>query len=217
MESSAIDSRTPAARLLRRVAAAALAAALAGCATAPTGPLLLHPVPPALEKYALVQGAIVYSGPGFSVAARPWDYRLVAEECRRSGEPCPFGDDEAAAGRFLFFRLRLDNQSTRTLVFNPMRASLLREAEVPLVAVQNSDLFAFAGDDTAGAEARGKAFRRMSFDTTATVRAGETIERYLVFPSPEEGARQVVLELSDLWLDTKSFDVQFAFEAFPGK
>ena len=92
------------------------------------------------------QGAIVFSGPDFSVSARPWDYRLVAEEFRRAGEPCPFGEDDAAVGRFLFFRVRLENRSTRTLVFNPMRASLLREGEAPRSRLENSDLFAFTGE-----------------------------------------------------------------------
>jgi hypothetical protein len=188
------------------------------CATPkPTGPLLLHPVPPAAEKYSLSQGAIVFSGPGFSVAARPWDYRLVADEFRRAGEPCPFGDDDAQIGRFLFFRVLLENRSARTLVFNPMRASLLIEGEAPLTALENSDLFAFSGEEQAAAEARGRAFRRVSFDITATIRPGQSLERYLVFRSPEEPPRQMTLVLDDLWLDTKSFDLNYAFEAFPGK
>ena len=174
-------------------------------------------MPPTVDKYSLAQGAIVFSGPDFSVSARPWDYRLVAEEFRRAGEPCPFGKDDAEVGRFLFFRVLLENRSTRTLVFNPMRASLLREGEAPLIPLENSDLFAFTGEDPAGAEARGRAFRRVSFDITVTVRPGQSLERYLVFRSPEEAIKQIVLELDDLWLDTKSFDLNFAFETFPGK
>ena len=198
-------------------AAAALALVVAACATKPTGPLLLHPVPPTVDKYSLAQGALVFSGPEFSVSARPWDYRLVAEEFRRTGEPCPFGKDDAEVGRFLFFRVRLENRSTRTLVFNPMRATLLREGEAPLIPLENSDLFTFSGDDLAGAEGRSRAFRRVSFDITVTVRPGQSLERYLVFRSPDDAIRQVVLELDDLWLDTKSFGLKFVFEAFPGK
>jgi len=196
---------------------ALLAVLAAACATKPTGPLLLHPVPPTLDKYSLAQGALVFSGPDFSVSARPWDYRLVAEEFRSSGEPCPFGNDETEVGRFLFFRVRLENRSTRTLVFNPMRASLLREGETPVPPLENSDLFVFAGDDLAGAEARGRAFRRVSFDLTATIRPGQSLERYLVFPAPKDAIKQIALELDDLWLDTKSFGIYFGFEAFPGK
>jgi len=207
-------------RLLQKlVATAALATLCSACATPkPTGPLLLHPVPPTVEKYSLTQGAIVFSGPDFSVSARPWDYRLVEEEFRRAGEPCPFGDDEAQVGRFLFFRVRLENRSVRLLVFNPMRASLLREGEAPASPLENSDLFAFAGEDLAGAEARGRVFRRVSFDITATIRPGQTIERYLVFHAPEEAAKeQFMLTIDDLWLGTKSFDLKFVFESFPGK
>jgi hypothetical protein len=195
----------------------AAALVVAACAVKPTGPLLLHPVPPTVDKYSLTQGAIVFSGPDFSVSARPWDYRLVAEEFRRAGEPCPFGKDDMEVGRFIFFRVLLENRSTRTLVFNPMRASLLREGEAPLLPLENSDLFAFAGEDLAGAEALGRAFRRVSFDITVTVRPGQSLERYLVFRSPDEAIHQVVLELDDLWLDTKSFDLSFVFETFPGK
>jgi len=197
--------------------AGALAAVLASCATKPTGPLLLHPMPPILDKYALRQGALVFSGPDFSVSARPWDYRLVAEEFRRTGEPCPFGEDDAEVGRFLFLRVLLENRSTRTLVFNPMRASLLREGEAPVIPLENSDLFTFAGEDLAGVEERARAFRRVSFDTAVTIRAGQSLERYLVFRSPEEAMKLVVLELDDIWLGTKSFSLKFVFEAFPGK
>ena len=199
-------------------AAAALAAIVAACAAKPAGPLLLHPLPPTGGNYTLSQGAIVFSGPGFSVSARPWDYRLIPEEFRRAGEPCPFGDDEAAVGHFLFFKVRLENRSSHTLVFNPMRASLLRDGEAPGVPLENSDLFAFAGDDMAGAEARGRAFRRVSFDITATIRPGQTLERYLVFRAPQEPAKeQFALTIDDLWLDAKSFDLTFIFESFPGK
>lgn len=219
MGSFVTESRKPASgvRAGSLATAAALAAVFAACAATPTGPLLLHPVPPTIEKYSLVQGAIVFAGPDFKVSARPWDYRLVAEEFRRSVEVCPFGKDDTEVGRFLFFRVLLENRSTRTLVFNPMRTSLLRQGEAPLIPLENSDLFAFAGEDLAGAEARGKAFRRVSFDSTATLRPGQSLERYLVFRSPEEAVKLIVLEIDDLWLDTKSFDLLFVFETFPGK
>lgn len=213
--SGKLSNRQPVAALL---AAAVLATLVVACATPkPTGPLLLHPVPPTAESYSLAQGALVFSGPGFTVAARPWDYRLVAEEFRGSGEPNPFGDNDEAVGRFLFFKVRLENRSARTLVFNPMRASVLREGESPLVPLENSDLFAFAEEGIADAEARGRTFRRVGFDTTVTVRPGQELERYLVFRAPEETAQQVALTLEDLWLDSKSFDLRFTFEAFPGK
>jgi len=221
MGSSVTESRKPAhGNRTRGIAtAAALAVILAACATTkPTGPLLLHPLPPTGEKYSLSQGAIVFSGPDFSVSTRPWDYRLVAEEFQRAGEPCPFGDDEAAVGRFLFFKVRLENRSAHRLVFNPMRASLLREGEAPEAPIENSDLFAFSGEDMAAAEARGRGFRRVSFDVAATIRPGQSLERYLVFRAPAEPAKeQFGLTIDDLWLDAKSFDLKFVFESFPGK
>ena len=219
MASSAIESHgTRRVRVSRLLLATAVAALGAACATpAPKGPLLLHPVPPTAEKYSLSQGAIVFAGPDFTVSARPWDYRLVAEEFRRSGEPSPFGDDEAAVGRFLFFRVRLENASKGTLVFNPMRVSLLRANEAPLAPLENSDIFMFTGDDPVAADARGRAFRRVCFDTTATIRPGQSIERYLVFRAPEEPTKKVMLVIDDLWLGSTSFTLEFPFEAFPGK
>ena len=220
MGSFVTESQKPARgnRTRSLAAAAALAVIIAACATKPLGPLLLHPLPPTVDKYSLSQGAIVFSGPEFSLSARPWDYRLVLEEFQRSGEPCPFGDDETAVGRFLFFRVRLENRSAHTLVFNPMRASLLREGEAPETPIENSDLFAFAGEDMAGAEARGRGFRRVSFDVAATIRPGQSLERYLVFRAPAEPAKeQFGLTIDDLWLDAKSFDLKFVFESFPGK
>lgn len=200
------------------LAAALLGVLFFGCATTkPKGPLLLHPVPPILEDYSLAQGASVFSGPDFSVSVRPWDYRLVAEEFRRTGESSPFGESDEATGRFLFLRVRLENRSARTMVFNPMRASLLRPGEAPLVPLENSDLFAFAGEKIDAAEKQGRAFRRVCFDITATVRPGQTLERYLVFRSPEEEVKQIALAIDDLWLGPKSFDLKFLFEGFPGK
>lgn len=200
------------------LAAAGALACLAACAPArQPGPLLLHPVPPPVEGYSLAQGAIVFAGPDFTVSARPWDYRLVAQELAAGGGPSPFGDGEEGAGRFLFVRLRFENRSTRTLVFNPLRASLLQEGEGPLVPLENSDLFAFAGEDLPGAEARGRTFRRIAFDGAATVRAGETLERLLVFATPEQMKREVGLALDDLWAGSTSYDLRFPFEAYPGK
>lgn len=218
MGSSVTESRKPAhGHRTLKGALAMLAVVMSACAVKSTGPLLLHPVPPTTEKYSLAQGAIVFAGPDFSVSARPWDYRLIAEEFRRTGEPCPFGKDDAEVGRFLFFRVLFENRSARTLVFNPMRASLLREGEAPEIPLENSDLFAFAGEDLVGAEARSKAFRRVSFDISVTIRSGQTLERYLVFRAPEEAAKRIAITIDDLWLDTKSFDLHFVFETFPGK
>lgn len=208
-------ARRRAARLLLATAAFATLAACA--AKKPLGPLLLHPVPPTVENYSLTQGAIVFAGPDFTVSARPWDYRLVASEFSGPGEACPFGDTDAAVGNFLFFRVRLENKSTGTLVFNPLRSSLLRKDEAPLVPLETSDLLMFAGDEAGGAEARGRAFRRVCFDSTASVRPGQALERYLVFRAPKETTKQLVLAVDDLWLGSKSFDLKFTFEAFPGK
>jgi len=199
-----------------RLALCGLALLVACAAPKPQGPLLLHPVPPAADNYALVQGAIVFTGPEFVVSARPWDYRLVAQEFARSGEASPFGKGEEATGRFLFLRVRLENRSSRALVFNPMRAELLPEGKAPLVPLENSDLAIFMGEDLIGSEARAKAFRRTSFDLTATVRPGETLERYLVFPAPEEAPKVMTLTLDELWLGSTSFDLRFGFEAYPG-
>ncbi len=218
MVSSATESPRAARRKWAKLLAAGamLSTIVVACAAA-KGPFLMHPLPPTDKNYSLSQGAIVFSGPDFSVSARPWDYRLVAEEFRRSGEPCPFGENDAQIGRFLFFRVLFDNRSTRTLVFNPMRASLQTKEATPGTPLGDSDLLAFAGEDLAGAEARSRAFRRVSFSITATLRPGQSVERYLVFLSPEEAAKQIVLELDDVWLDTKSFNLKFNFEAFPGK
>ena len=198
--------------------AACALALLCGCAAQkkPQGPLLLHPVPPAADGYALVQGAIVFSGPGFTVSARPWDYRLVAEELARAGEQNPFGKDVPATGKFLFVRVRLENRSTKSLVFNPMLATLESGGETPIIPVENADLVAFADENLEVAEALARVFRRLSFDLTATVPAGGTLERYLVFHSPKEAREEIALRLDDLWLGSSSFDLLFPFEVYPG-
>lgn len=217
MERSSAPDRLPRVRSLGAVAALVLGVLVACGPRALRGPLLLHPTPPSVDGYALDQGAIVYSGPEFSVSARPVDYRLVAKEAALSGEPSPFGEGEEGAGRFLFVRVRLENRSKRALVFNPMRASLLRSEEAPLVPLENSDLVMFAGDDLAGAESVARSFRRLCFDGTTTVRALSSTERLLVFPAPEEAGKEMTLAIDDLWLGSASVDLRFAFEVYPGK
>lgn len=201
----------------RRLLVAAAAALLVACAAPKvTGPLLVHPVPPpAGEPYALAQGALVYAGPGFTVSARPWDWRLVEEELRAAGGKSPFGDKPGETGRFLFFRVRLENRSAKNLVFNPMRAAVLREGEAPVPPLETSDLHAFAGEE-GEADARSRTFRRVGFDAAVTLRPGESLERYLVFRSPAE-AKLLTLALDDLWLGAQDHDLKFGFEAFPGK
>src|SRR3990172_8483694 len=99
------------------IAALGVLALILGACAAPTasGPTLLHPVPPTRPGDSLGGGAGIYTDPGFTVAARPWDYRLVAGELRASGEASPFGDDDEAVGRFLFLRVRLANHPTPNL------------------------------------------------------------------------------------------------------
>lgn len=179
------------------------------------GPFLLHPLPPTAEHYALAQGALVYTDPGFTVAVRPWDWRLVEEEFRRTGEKNPFGSEEGETGRFLFFRIRLENLSPQPLVFNPLRASIPREGEAPIVPVENSDLYMLAPEEQ-DVEALGKVFRRVSFDGAVSLRQGGSREQYLVFPAPEK-AKTIILTLDDIWRGGKSYDLRFVFEAFPGK
>lgn len=203
-----------------RLAAAGLVVLFAACAAPqPRGPVLLHPVPPppSAGDYALAQGALVFSGQDFTVSVRPWDYRLVAGELSRAGEPSPFGESEEDTGRFFFFRVRLENRSSRRLVFNPLYAALLREGGAPIAPLENSDLLAFADEGIAAAEARSRAFRRLSFDGAATVRPGETLERYLVFPAPEEAPKTLTLFLDELWWGATSFGPKFLFETYPGK
>lgn len=198
-------------------AALLLAAPPLGCAghRGLTGPFLVHPVPPTAEGYSLAQGALVFTGPEFTVSARPWDWRLVEKEFRDACENNPFGSKPGDTGRFLFFRVRLENRSTQPLVFNPLRSSVLREGEAPLLPLENSDLFAFSGGEK-GVEALARVFRRVSFDGTATVKAGGSEERYLVFRSPAE-AKLLSLELDEVWVGSASFTLRFPFEAFPGK
>lgn len=193
-----------------------LLALLAGCAAKKAGgPLLLHPVPPAGPPYALEQGALVFAGPGFRVSARPLDWRLVEEHLARAGEKSPFGDQPGDAGRFLFLQVRLENHSPKRLVFNPLQAALRGPNAGPVLPLDTSDLHAFAGEDR-DAEARSRVFRSLSFDGQATLRPGESLERFLVFPSPEE-AKPLTLTLEEIWLGAESFDLQFPFEAFPGR
>jgi hypothetical protein len=209
------------ARSCRRLAPLLLTAALAAlpgacAAPKPVGPLLMHPLPPVAEGYALSQGALVFTGPGFTVSARPWDWRLVEEEFRRAGEPCPFGATPEEVSRFLYFRIRLESHAPQALVFNPLRSAVLRTDESPLLPLENSDLFAFADLEQQKAEALGKAFRRTCFSGTTTLHAGGAVERYLVFRAPEE-AKLLTLELDDLWLGPVSFTLRYVFEAYPGK
>jgi len=211
-------SRRAAGLLRRRCAlACALLALLTGaCATGQgetKGPLLLHPLPPTAEHYAMVQGALVYSEAGLLVSVRPWDWRLVEEEFRRGGMKSPYGDRDGDASHFFFLRVRFENRSAVTLVFNPLGASL-RSGEEPTPALETSDLYALAGDEP-DLPARAAAFRRSTFEGLAQVRPGESLERYLVFPQPQ-GATQVVVALRDLYLGKRGFDLEFPFETFPG-
>jgi hypothetical protein len=175
----------------------------------------MHPVPPVIESYALEQGALVYTDPGFTVTVRPWDWRLAEEEIARATETSPFGDKPGDAGRFLFFRIRFTNRAAQPLVFNPLQATVHCEGEAPILPVENSDLYLLAPENSESDE-RGKVFRQLTFHETVHLRPGGTIERYLVFPAPE-AAKAVVLALDDLWLGPKSRDLRFVFELFPGK
>ncbi len=183
------------------------------CAGPPEGPYLLHPVPPGAERFSLRQGAVVFDGPGFSVALRPIDWRFVGQCYRDAGMSPPFGGEEASS-RFLFFSLRFENGSSGTLYYNPRWTGLRAGGAAVRSPVEVSDVYRLAAG-TEDLEARTRSFVKTSYDGSEEIAPGEVTERYLVFRSPRDRFESVEVLLEDLYLGAESFDLAFVFEAFP--
>jgi len=202
-------------RSIRAVVAAAALLLAGACAAPVKGPVLLHPTPPTAERYALVQGAVVYEDGQLRVEARPWDWRLVEDEVREAGGPSPFGEAPGETGRFVFVRVSFENRSADTLVYNAMRSSLVQPHESPVLPLETSDLFAFSGEDR-DVEARARTFRQLCYDGTVSLPAGGKIEAYLVFPAPKT-TKATELVLDEVWIGSRSRVLRFPFEVYPGK
>lgn len=202
--------------LFASVAAVLLIFFLSACASAPkSGYLLFHPVPPIHEGYSLSQGALRHTAEGFVVTVRPLDWRMVEEKYRLDGLPVPFGEGEKILSYFSTFQVGLENLSTEALTFNPMLASAISGSNEFRTPIELSDLYMSAlGEE--GIEGRARSFTETCFDGTVTIGAGEKVERYLVFPSPDLKTKALTVVLNDLFLGSESRTLTFLFEAFPG-
>ena len=169
------------------------------------GPILLHPVPPREEPYALSQGALVFARPGLRVTARPVDWRVAEKD---------YGRKAGDLSNFIFFSLRFENFTNQSIFFNPLRTKIYTQKRKFSLALDISDIYIMNRKDP-GLEEKAKRFRTISYDGSVTVGPGKSDERYLVFPVPTGKLKTIELTLDDLFVGSESFDMTFLFEAFP--
>lgn len=192
----------------------ALAALFGGCTGRGKGPLLLHPLPPAAEGYTLSDGALRYEAPGLRVTARPVDSRLVEKEYRESGKVSPFGPEEGAFSPFIIFSLLLENTSGKKIDFSTYRVILLSRRPNLVVPLDISDIY-LMGRESPDIRERALSFQETCFNGPISVDKDTSVERYLVFPTPEGKSKTLTLALDDLYLGLESYDLEFVFETFP--
>ncbi len=187
-----------------------------GCAsTGVKGPVLLHPLPTQLEGCRMSGGAVIYETTDVTVTARPLDWRVVGKHYEREELPIPYGDETDVLSAFVFFSLRFDNRSPDSINFMPRQASLFSDERDFVVPIDLTDIYLHA-TDPADVEERARSFRLTTHDGTVVIPPGESRERYLVFPRPQGDLKTLKLVLDNIYLGTKSADISFLFEAFPG-
>lgn len=204
-------SKTEGRLLFMVIPAAALF--LSACSGMAKGPLLLHPIPPTAPDYSLTRGALLYSGPGFRITARPFDWRFVEEKFRKTGRPTLFGSEEGAFSRFIFFSVIIENDSSQSLIFNPTGATATTEGMGLDVPLEISDIYRL-NRGAPDLEERGRSFTENAFDGMTVVGPGQSLERYLIFPAPKKKTKTYKLDLENIYLGSESLDLSFLYEAF---
>ena len=187
-----------------------------GCAGAGVkGPVLLHPLPTQLEGYRMSGGAVIFETTDITVTARPLDWRVVGKHYQREEMAVPYGDETDVLSAFVFFSLRFDNRSPHSINFMPRQASVFSDEKNFVIPIDLTDIYLHA-TDPGDVEERARSFRLTTYDGTVVIPPGESRERYLVFPRPEGEIKTLKLTLDNIYLGTKSADLSFLFEAFPG-
>jgi hypothetical protein len=179
------------------------------------GPILLHPLPAQADGYRMAGGAVIFETSDVTVTARPLDWRVVVKRYQQEGLPNPYGDKTDVLSNFVFFSLRFDNRSPYSLNFMPRQASAFSDEKNFVIPLDLTDLYLHATDPI-GIEERARSFRLTTYDGTVVIPPGESRERYLVFPRPRGEVETLKLDLDNIYLGTKSADLSFLFEAFPG-
>lgn len=189
---------------------------LQSCAPTLTGhSVLLHPVPPERDGYAMNQGALIFESDDVKVTARPVDWRVVAKECGAPGKVNPFGEGESLS-QFIFFSLRFDNKSAKdSITFNPMGSSISLAESDTFGPLNITDIY-IQSPGASDLEARAKAFKETSYDAITTVAPGESVEKYLVFATLEGRIKRTTLLLDDVYHGFNGNTWSFDFEVFPG-
>lgn len=189
---------------------------LGGCAGGGVkGPVILHPLPTQLDGYRMSGGAVIFQTTDVTVTARPLDWRVVGKRYEREALAVPYGDEPDVLSAFVFFSLRFDNRSPNSINFMPRQASLFSDEKNFVIPIDLTDIYLHA-TDPAGVEERARSFRLTTYDGTIVIPPGESRERYIVFPRPQGDLKTLKLTLDNIYLGTKSADISFLFEAFPG-
>jgi hypothetical protein len=192
------------------------AALFGGCASGGVkGPILLHPLPDQLEGYNMSGGAVIFDTTDVTVTARPLDWRVVEKRYEREELTVPYGDEPGLLAHFVFFSLRFDNRSPNSINFMPRQAAAYSDEKNFVVPIDITDVYLHA-IDPGDAEERARSFRLTTYDGTIVIPPGESREKYLVFTRPEGEVKTLKLTLDNIYLGTKSADLSFLFEAFPG-
>ncbi len=187
-----------------------------GCAGAGVkGPVLLHPLPTQLEGYRMSGGAVIFETTDITVTARPLDWKVVGKHYQREEMAVPYGDETDVLSAFVFFSLRFDNRSPHSINFMPRQASVFSDEKNFVIPIDLTDIYLHA-TDPGDVEERARSFRLTTYDGTVVIPPGESRERYLVFPRPLGDVKTLKLDLDNIYLGTKSADLSFLFEAFPG-
>lgn len=183
---------------IRKLAAAALAAAaIAGCQGEP-GAGRLVPDDIGLPGHSVAGGAAVYDSASVKVAARQ----------------VPKGEETGKLLRalsekdYVLVELAIENTSGKTVIFKPNHASLRGEDDF-LRPLDYTDLYVM-GDMEGLEEIKGS-----FYDLDVTLMPGDKASRLLIFKPLAKGMKRASIEINELYIGTEAVKLALPFSLRP--
>ena len=186
-----------------------LIAILAGCASpAAKGPFHLAPEEINAPNYSSKANEITFSGMGVKLSAR----QVAAQEANGVSPVL----DGLMAKKFLIIKLKIENHSpTERAIFDPVFVAITDNVLNYSKPLNYSDLY----DIVKEADISGNSLaplRGRFYDISLTLMPGESSSKYLIFRPISQEADKVVIQLTNIYIGSKTFNVVFPFNLKEG-
>lgn len=190
----------------------ATALLLTGCATSPSGEIVIHPSPQRQPTHQVVGDAIVASLGGASVTVQ-W-LSATGVEQYFEGKPgliYPWPKEVWKLAPPMVFFLRIRNQTSGEIQFDPTLTTLVTQDGRRDRSMSYEDMYQHM-EGTEGSDARLQSLQATLLSRYVVIPPGGQREGLLVFPTLSPEAKHLLLELTSFFVAGRHIPGLFEFQ-----